>query len=153
MANFEPRMLVFQSGIITTTPRVIEPCKPCLPDDVLTRGSQSVHWQNTHSVQNPGLESNFKIAEAPGASGWLSQERIHLQCRRLGFDPWVGRAPGEKNGKPLQYSCLENAMDRGAWRATYSPWGGKELKMIEQLTLQGILKGQWTSFRCETQQS
>ena len=28
------------------------------------------------------------------------------------------RSPGEKNGKPLQYSCLENPMDRGAWQAT-----------------------------------
>ena len=29
-----------------------------------------------------------------------------------------GRSPGEGNGNPLQYSCLENPMDRGAWRAT-----------------------------------
>ena len=29
-----------------------------------------------------------------------------------------GRSPGEENGNPLQYSCLENPMDRGAWRAT-----------------------------------
>ena len=29
-----------------------------------------------------------------------------------------GRPPGEGNGNPLQYSCLENSMDRGAWRAT-----------------------------------
>ena len=28
------------------------------------------------------------------------------------------RSPGEGNGKPLQYSCLENPIDRGAWRAT-----------------------------------
>ena len=28
------------------------------------------------------------------------------------------RSPGEENGGPLQYSCLENSMDRGAWRAT-----------------------------------
>ena len=41
-----------------------------------------------------------------------------LVCRRLGFDPWVGKIPGEGNGYPLQYSCLENSMDRGAWWAT-----------------------------------
>ena len=29
-----------------------------------------------------------------------------------------GRSPGDGNGNPLQYSCLENPMDRGAWRAT-----------------------------------
>ena len=40
------------------------------------------------------------------------------QCRRPGFDPWEGRSSGEGNGNPLQYSCLENPMDRGAWRAT-----------------------------------
>ena len=34
------------------------------------------------------------------------------------FDPWVGRSPGEGNGNRLQYSCLENPMDRGAWQAT-----------------------------------
>ena len=39
----------------------------------------------------------------------------------LGLIPGSGRSPGEGNGKPLQYSCLENPMDRGAWH--YSPWG------------------------------
>ena len=34
------------------------------------------------------------------------------------FDPWVGKIPLEKgNGNPLQYSCLENPMDRGPWQA------------------------------------
>ena len=32
--------------------------------------------------------------------------------------PGSGRSPGEENGNPLQYSCLRNPMDRGAWRAT-----------------------------------
>ena len=35
-----------------------------------------------------------------------------------GSIPGLGRSPGEGNGNPLQYSCLENPMDRGAWRAT-----------------------------------
>ena len=35
----------------------------------------------------------------------------------LGSIPGSGRSPGEGNGCPLQYSCLENPMDRGAWRA------------------------------------
>ena len=33
----------------------------------------------------------------------------------LGLIPGLGRSPGEGNGTPLQYSCLENPMDRGAW--------------------------------------
>ena len=36
----------------------------------------------------------------------------------LGSIPGSGRSPGEGNGNPLQYSCLENPMDRGAWWAT-----------------------------------
>ena len=35
-----------------------------------------------------------------------------------GLIPGLGRSPGEGNGNPLQYSCLENSMDRGAWQAT-----------------------------------
>ena len=36
----------------------------------------------------------------------------------LGSIPGSGRSPGEGNGNPLQHSCLENPIDRGAWRAT-----------------------------------
>ena len=36
----------------------------------------------------------------------------------LGLIPGLGRSPGEGNGDPLQYSCLENPMDRGAQQAT-----------------------------------
>ena len=46
--------------------------------------------------------------------------------------PGSGRSPEEGNGNSLQYSCLENPMDRGAWQA--SPWGHTESDMIEQLT-------------------
>ena len=38
--------------------------------------------------------------------------------RDTGSIPGSGRSPGAGNGNPLQYSCLENAMDRGAWEAT-----------------------------------
>jgi len=43
--------------------------------------------------------------------------------KKRGFDPWIGkmlgsgRSPGVGNGNPLQYYCLENFMDKGAWRA------------------------------------
>ena len=39
-------------------------------------------------------------------------------ARDAGLIPGLGRSPGEGNGNPFQYSCLENPMDRGAWRAT-----------------------------------
>ena len=38
-----------------------------------------------------------------------------------------GRSPGEGNGKPLQYSCLENSMDRGAWLTTLQSMGSQRI--------------------------
>ena len=51
-----------------------------------------------------------------------------------GSIPGSGRCPGEGNGYPLQYSCLENPLDRGAWRAAV--YGGhKEPNATERLTV------------------
>ena len=47
-----------------------------------------------------------------------SDKEFACLCRRQGFDPWIRKIPGEGNSNPLQYSCLGNPMDRGAWRAT-----------------------------------
>ena len=41
-----------------------------------------------------------------------------LPCRRHRFDPWVKQSPGEGNDNTLQYSCLGNPVDRGAWWVT-----------------------------------
>ena len=49
-----------------------------------------------------------------------------------GSIPGSGRSPREGNGNPLQYSCLENPMDGGAWGG-YSPWGRKESDKTEWL--------------------
>ena len=50
-----------------------------------------------------------------------------------GLIPGSGRSPGEGNGNPLQDSCLENPMDRGAL-VGYSPWVHKESDMTKKLT-------------------
>ena len=50
----------------------------------------------------------------------------------LGLIPGWGRSPGEGNGYPLLYSCLENSMDRGAWWATVHGVA-RELDKTEQL--------------------
>ena len=47
-----------------------------------------------------------------------------------GSIPGSGRSPVEGNDNPLQYSCLGNPVDRGAWRG-YSPWGRKGSDMTE----------------------
>ena len=50
----------------------------------------------------------------------------------MGSIPGLGRSPGEGNGNPLQYSCLGNPMDRGAWQAIVHEVA-KELDMTERL--------------------
>ena len=54
-------------------------------------------------------------AELPGGS--VSKESA-CNVADLGSIPGSGRSSGEENDNPLQYSCLENSMDRGAWWAT-----------------------------------
>ena len=72
----------------------------------------------------------------------MAQMVQHLTAMQdVGFDPWVTKSLGEGNGNPLQRSCLENSMDRGAWRARLlcpraeDPWGHKESDTTEQLSL------------------
>ena len=43
---------------------------------------------------------------------------LPINARDLGWIPWSRRSPGEGNDNPLQYSCLENSLDREAWQAT-----------------------------------
>ena len=70
----------------------------------------------------------------PGGSDGKS---VCLQCRRPRFDPWVGKLFLEKEMAPhsSQYSCLENSLDGRRSLVGYSPWGCKELDMIERLHL------------------
>ena len=57
------------------------------------------------------------------------------RCKRLGF-PGLGRSPGRGHGNPLQYSCLENLMDRGAWRAIVH-WVSKSRTWLKRLSIKG----------------
>ena len=68
-----------------------------------------------------------------GFPGSSNGKEFDCDAEDMGSIPGLGRSPGEGKGNPLQYSCLENSMDRGALCA--SPWGGKESDMTEQLTL------------------
>ena len=68
----------------------------------------------------------------------------------LGSIPGSGRVPGVGNGNPLQYSCLESPMDRGAWLATVQRKGHKDLDTIKRqtthYTLPYIAENQNTTF-------
>ena len=58
----------------------------------------------------------------------------------LGSIPGLGRYPGEGNGNPLQYSRLENPMDRGAWEATVHGLAKSQTRRSDfTFTFQGIL--------------
>ena len=50
-----------------------------------------------------------------GFSGGSVVKNPTANARNAGLIPGLGRCPGEGNGTPLQYSCLENPMDGGAW--------------------------------------
>ena len=54
----------------------------------------------------------------PGLPWWLSGKEFVDNAGDEGSIPGSGRFPGERNGNPLQYSCLENPTDRGAWQTT-----------------------------------
>ena len=53
-----------------------------------------------------------------GLFQWLSGKESVFNAGDLGSVPGLGRFPGGGNGYPLQYSCLENPINREAWRAT-----------------------------------
>ena len=48
---------------------------------------------------------------------WLSGKQSTCNVENVGSIPRLGRSPRERNGTPVQYSCLGNPMDRGAWQA------------------------------------
>ena len=75
-------------------------------------------WKNTHNQKF----SFLIIWDFPGGS---NSKESACNERDPGLNPGSGRPPGEGNGNPLQYSCLENP---------YSPWGRKESDTAEQLT-------------------
>ena len=68
----------------------------------------------------------YKHKDFPGSSDGKASV---YNVGDLGLIPGSGRFPGEGNGNPLQYSCLENPMDGGAW----CPWGCKESDMTKRL--------------------
>ena len=74
-----------------------------------TAQSQLRHW------------TLIKYFQKVTSNHWTSPvaQTIKSACSEgdLGLVPGLGRSPGEGNGNPLQYSCLENPMDRGAWWA------------------------------------
>ena len=85
---------------------------------------------------------------SPCWPGGTSGKESACQSRRLrdsGSIPGSGRSPGEGNGNQLQYSCLGNSMDRGAWRAT-DPGVAKSWTRVSNTQNQGVHRV-WSMYR------
>ena len=70
---------------------------------------KSIYEQTLHFIA---------IFTVQGFSGGSDGKGSAYNAGDLALIPGSGRSPGEGNGNPLQYSCLENSMDRGAWQTT-----------------------------------
>ena len=97
----------------------------CIPMYVVHRGASpscGVFKDYSNMVMEITLRKEHEIKTIYytyiWCSIWISGKEYTCQCSTHRFKPWVGRSPGEGNGNPLQYSCLENPTDRGAWWAT-----------------------------------
>ena len=67
------------------------------------------------------MRENLSTIHKRASQVALLVKNLHANAgdiRDMGSIPGSGRSPGGGHGNPLQYSCLENPMDRGAWRAT-----------------------------------
>ena len=70
----------------------------------------------------------------------------------IGLIPGSGRSPGEGNGNPLQYSCLENPIDRGTWQAkVYRIARSRTRLSTHTLCLLNFLSIDWTSSGAKTE--
>ena len=75
---------------------------------------------NEVAIEGTDLNTVKAIYDKPRAPPAALKVKSPLPVQetwRLGFDPWAGKTLGGEDGNPLQYSCLENPMDRGAWWA------------------------------------
>ena len=79
---------------------------------LLRKGNTILHFTYFHSL-------------LWGFPGSLDVEVSACNAGDLGLIPGLGRSPEEGNDNPLQYSCLENPMDRGAWRV--QPMGSQRV--------------------------
>ena len=59
---------------------------------------------------------------SPGFTGVSDGKQSAYNAGDPGFNPCFRNSPGEENDNPLQYSCLENSLGRGSWRATIKKW-------------------------------
>ena len=79
-------------------------------------------FPSAEDLPDPGIKPGSPALQADslpsGFPGGSDSKASAYNVGDLSSIPGLGRSPGEGNGNPLQYSCLENLMDRGVWQAT-----------------------------------
>ena len=68
-------------------------------------------------IEGLKYEELHETLEVIGLPLWLAGKESACNAGDLGSIPGLGRSPGEGNGNPIQYFCLKNPIDRGAWQA------------------------------------
>ena len=80
-------------------------------------GSDTVRDEKINKILDYCLQTSYDVLRTNARKpGFMVKNPPSRQD--AGSIPGLGRSPGEGNGNPRQYSCLENPMDRGGWRAT-----------------------------------
>ena len=106
------------------------PCPP--PGDLPNQVSHGAGGFFTSEPPGKPMWCNNSACRYTGCPRWHNGKESACQCRRCKkhrLNPWTGKIPWSRNGNSLQYSCLENFMDRSL--VDYSPWGHKESDMTE----------------------
>ena len=85
-----------------------------MPAWVWIASRRLIYWRKKLARHGDPLDSNTHLTGFPGGSDGNESAR---NAGNPGLIPGSGRSAGEGNGYPLQYSCLENSMDRGAYQA------------------------------------
>ena len=96
--------------------------KPDWATNITTHTHTHTHTHTLTYIGFPGSASGKEPA-------WQCR-----RCKRCGFDPWVRKICWRRHGNPLQYSCLENPMNRGVWWATVHEYT-KNWIQLKQLSM------------------
>ena len=93
-----------------------QPTPVFLPGE--SHGQRSLVGYSPWGRKELDIIEQLTLSAVNGLPWWLSAKESARNVEDPGSVPGLGKSSGEGNGNPLQYSCLENPMDRGAWWAT-----------------------------------
>ena len=99
-----------------------------LPNKLKRRECLLSDFRKQKLIPKPDKDNNKRRLQAKGLPRWCSSIESICNAGDTDLIPGSGRSPGGGHGNLLQYSCLGNPMDRGAWQVTVHR-GHKELDM------------------------